>query len=885
MAKNDVSYAKSQLSRFDPHFIQLGEVMDNRDPTRSGKLKVWIKNSQSVKSSKDSWITCRYSSSFAGRTGGSSGATSYDEFPKSYGFWAVPPDVGAVVAVFFVNGDIHNAYWFGCTFDDRMNTMIPGAATQVLSNSGYDMPVPITEFDRNSIQSTISEKYMNVPLIEGARKQNLLYDEQKGIPNRSSTRTTTNSVYGMNTPRGNSFILDDGFTDSELTAPSWDDDPDGYQNTNTNNPANDTRTGARKHEGIVMRTRSGAQILISESDGNIFIINRDGTARVELTADGQVTVLSDKSISMRSGEDINFSAAKNINFEAGADLNFKIGGNTKLELLGKLDIKVSGDAVINTGAELRLFSAGSTRVQSGADLNMSGSSGTRVSSDAVVDVKGSSVNITGSGSSISVASSVSSNAVFQATDFQTSSASLNGHIHVHAQWSDASNHSNEMAPAQGGGGTGSPTAAQPAQPANDVQPTTPQYAEVESVDSISTSPEVSQVLERDMLYDNNTVTYVQNLEGMMLVMPCTGTIRQNGYWGRKVPTDDGSTIDRYGWSIQCNGDVVAPQDGLITFAGTGGIIVTFRNGYKCIFYNVQPSVNNKAMVKKGDVIGKGNGVIDFEMRLASSALYGFSGTVDPGLFYSTVTDTGSNCANKTLQGGKVSNPNAKPYIAQSTPSGDSTEFVHMSKVNSIGGYYPQRGSKRSPNAVKRKASNTNNSSYPPEDLTSYDKTPADWKVEPSDATLLADLKQDEGSIAYQTAKGFFRNGKFYPYNDSRGFPTIGYGHLILPNENFRNGITEEEADAMLQRDVIKSVNGAKRIYADYKLKNPYIAQIVLVEMCFQMGSGKVREFKGTLAKLQQQDYIGASHNLLDSAWAKQTPGRAQKQARRIASCQ
>ena len=46
-----------------------------------------------------------------------------------------------------------------------------------------------------------------------------------------------------------SIVIDDGFLDDELNAPSWDDDPDGYQNTSLNNPSDDNRIGSRKNYG------------------------------------------------------------------------------------------------------------------------------------------------------------------------------------------------------------------------------------------------------------------------------------------------------------------------------------------------------------------------------------------------------------------------------------------------------------------------------------------------------------------------------------------------------------------------------------------------------------------------------------------------------------
>jgi hypothetical protein len=46
------------------------------------------------------------------------------------------------------------------------------------------------------------------------------------------------------------------------------------------------------------------------------------------------------------------------------------------------------------------------------------------------------------------------------------------------------------------------------------------------------------------------------------------------------------------------------------------------------------------------------------------------------------------------------------------------------------------------------------------------------------------------------------------YDDGAGNPTIGYGHLIRPGENFSGGITQAQADALFKQDVERVVNPA-----------------------------------------------------------------------------
>jgi GH24 family phage-related lysozyme (muramidase) len=887
---NSMAYAKNQAARFNPQFVQLATVMDNRDPTRTGKLKVWVQNSQSDNDSKGSWLTASYLSPFAGRTNGTPGAESYSQFPKGYGFWGVPPDVGVTVAIFFANGNIHDCWWFACGYDDRMNTMVPGSATQVMPNSGYDMAVPITDYDRNTLQTEMDQKYVNIPLVAGLTKQNLLYDQQKGAANRSSTRQTTSTVYGLSSPRGNSFIIDDGYTDAELTAPNWDDDPDSYQNTQVGNAVNDTSVGQRKNEGIVLRTRSGAQFLLSEDQGNVFLINRDGTARFEMTPDGQITVHSDKSITIRTDEDFNLTVAKDMNVEIGGNLNVHTQGATKLNLVGNLDALVSGQVVINTGADLRLVAAASIRVQSGSSTNIMSGENTAIKTGSTFDVTApTSINLSGSGTNFNVAGAITSSSQINAPDFVSPSVGLNDHIHLHAAFTDASNHSNEMAaPVNGGGSTDAQAAAAP-QPANDVSPVTPVVQQQQNVQHINSTSEVGQALSQDLVIpdtseDSTEVgAYTTTYEGLQLFMPCTGTIREFGYWGKGVPTQSGSTTNRNGWIIQAKGDIVAPEGGLVTKIGNGGIIITHPIGYKSIFYDITATINNKDTVTKGQKIGTSNGVFSFEIRLSSANIYGWSGTVDPGLFYSTVTGKGSECANKSLVVGKPSNTNPKPSTSYSE---DSTDLVVITTVGSIGSVYSQRGSSHVPKKTSTKKKNANTSAnVPPEDLSGLDKTSVDWKVSASDGKLLAEVKEFEGTIAYQTAVGYFRSGKFWIYKDSLGYPTIGYGHLITASDNFAGGIDEPTADALLQKDLIRTVKHAQEIYTQYNMKTPYIVQIVLVEMVFQMGKGKVQKFKNTLKAMAAGNYKEAAAGMRNSAWYQQTTRRAETMARRVESCQ
>lgn len=160
-----------------------------------------------------------------------------------------------------------------------------------------------------------------------------------------------------------------------------------------------------------------------------------------------------------------------------------------------------------------------------------------------------------------------------------------------------------------------------------------------------------------------------------------------------------------------------------------------------------------------------------------------------------------------------------------------------------------------------------------------------WSIATDDKQFFVEIKEFEGTIAFQSKLGYFKNNKFWVYKDSLGLDTIGYGHLVLKGENFKAGITEAEADKMLLKDSMQAYNDAKAIYQQYAMTAPVSVQRVLWTMVFQMGKSKVLNFKKAMAALGKGDYKEAARQMRDSRWYKQTTSRAEKMARIVESAQ
>lgn len=137
--------------------------------------------------------------------------------------------------------------------------------------------------------------------------------------------------------------------------------------------------------------------------------------------------------------------------------------------------------------------------------------------------------------------------------------------------------------------------------------------------------------------------------------------------------------------------------------------------------------------------------------------------------------------------------------------------------------------------------------------------------------LKQQLKQYEGTKEYQTKVGYFKNGKYWTYADSLGKATIGYGHLVVKGEDFSQGLTEKEADALLDKDIAIARAGVQQL--DVSLPKESRWNDFLVIMVFQLGLAGTKGFKKFLAALKAGNYATAIIEVKDSRWYKQTPNR------------
>src|SRR5689334_15014607 len=120
------------------------------------------------------------------------------------------------------------------------------------------------------------------------------------------------------------------------------------------------------------------------------------------------------------------------------------------------------------------------------------------------------------------------------------------------------------------------------------------------------------------------------------------------------------------------------------------------------------------------------------------------------------------------------------------------------------------------------------------------------------------VSEEEGRIAHV-------------YQDSEGFWTIGVGCLVDARKG--GALCDEAIDVQLEHDMALARSRASALPGFSRCND--VRQAVLVSMCFQLGT--LQDWPNFKSALARADYASAAEHGFDSAWAKQTPLRAQRQ--------
>lgn len=398
-------------------------VVSHLDTKFMGSLQVELmKNSSTGNQTERTGqiVTVAYMPPFYNSTplNGNNKNDTYQNTQQVSGFWAVPPDVGTKVLVIFVEGNISNGYWIGCVQDAYMNFTIPETRVgSTFNNEDQTQKLPVGEFNKavpGVVTGNVPSTYLkpvnkDFEIILGA--QGLLRDEIRGISSASARREVPSMVFGLSTPGpvdkrngapkspqgvhgardnihsarlgGSSLVFDDG--DDKLLRKSFaGQGPSQYADV-----LQDETDGLPTipfNESVRLRTRTGHQILLHNSEDLIYIGNARGSSWIEMSSNGKIDIFADDSISIRTSVDLNISADRDINMSASRDVNINAGRDYKMTAAVNSDVKIGVNSKIDVGADLDQFVGANQKLFVGGAGDLIVTNAHSITSKATLDI-------------------------------------------------------------------------------------------------------------------------------------------------------------------------------------------------------------------------------------------------------------------------------------------------------------------------------------------------------------------------------------------------------------------------------------------------------------------------------------------------------------------
>jgi predicted chitinase len=275
--------------------------------------------------------------------------------------------------------------------------------------------LPVAEFHKKSqnLQNPVPRKWAKPihPFADRLLQQGLLLDTIRGVTSSSARREVPSGVFGISTP---------GPLDTSSGAKR------GNVGYGGGKPAPVSRLGGTtfvmddgdvngQNELVRLRTRTGHQILMHNSQDLIYIGNSKGTTWIELTSNGKIDIYAHDSISIHSENDFNFRADRDINIEAGRNIHVKAGKNMetnitgynyltvdqdqKIAIRGTHDETIGDTAKITVGNSYNLSSSKDIKQAANGTINFSAEGNLNLGTAAQLNL-GANGNIVGSGSKI-----------------------------------------------------------------------------------------------------------------------------------------------------------------------------------------------------------------------------------------------------------------------------------------------------------------------------------------------------------------------------------------------------------------------------------------------------------------------------------------------------
>jgi|TARA_B100001094_G_scaffold102690_2_gene98861 hypothetical protein len=238
------------------------------------------------------------------------GSYQYANATNSYGMSSHPPAPGSQILVAFPNNsDV--GVMVGVLPDVTRNASVPSNAAAFV-DSEADTIGPTLDPSVKKVQDKNKRPRASSMTVKNSEEQSdktkdgealtgqgVGIDSLRGLSSSSQRRESPTQVFGFNTPGGHSFVMDDG------TLP----------NSDTCLTPDKERKGGLSNL-VRLASQGGAQILMHDGTGMIYIINQSGSSWIQMSNDGKIDIYAEEAVSMHTKTDFNLYCEGDFNLDA-----------------------------------------------------------------------------------------------------------------------------------------------------------------------------------------------------------------------------------------------------------------------------------------------------------------------------------------------------------------------------------------------------------------------------------------------------------------------------------------------------------------------------------------------------------------------------------------
>jgi hypothetical protein len=402
--------------RMDPGPF-VGIVKHVLDPTRSGRLQVYLPHLGGDPDNPNNLKIVQYASPFSGHTSlqlnpnkDPNSNFTFETVRHSYGMWFTPPDIGVRVLVVFEASNANNGYWIAClppvvehnqlgssggvrkellTSDAQVDALITGYGASYAPGVEYNAANTAAIVNPNALELPKPPHRIQTKILA---EQGLLADPNRGIDDATTIRETPSGAFGITTP---GRIYTDQATDDYLQQVSENPSVDSskyeekviYGRKGGHQFIMDDGDMFGRQRRVKIRSAAGHQIIMDDTNGFIYISTSTGKNWIELTNDGQMLIYSESDISVRTGGDFNLKVDGNFNHEVNGDYNLKVRGNQKTEVDLNREEVVTGNKDVDISGWFDTFVDGNIETETAAEHSFKSAADMKIETSAAYSLK------------------------------------------------------------------------------------------------------------------------------------------------------------------------------------------------------------------------------------------------------------------------------------------------------------------------------------------------------------------------------------------------------------------------------------------------------------------------------------------------------------------